>query len=76
MHNIVALGKDDDFVARNVELQGGALTNRRLNEWILVAPTCLINFPIILSESPFEYMLAVSMVLTPRSQAALSKGIA
>lgn len=35
-----------------------------------------MNFPIILSDSPFEYIFAVSMVLRPLSHAAFKTGIA
>jgi hypothetical protein len=37
-------------------------------------PTCLIAFPMIFSDSPFEYTFAVSQVVTPFSHAALSSG--
>ena len=36
--------------------------------------TCLINLPMIRSDEPFEYKFAVSIVVTPRSHAVLSKG--
>lgn len=38
--------------------------------------TFLMNFPMITSERPFEYKLAVSSVVTPRAQAASRRGIA
>ena len=44
-------------------------------EWI-DERTCFMNVAMIFSESPFEYVLAVSMVLIPASHAALRRGTA
>ena len=51
-------------------VQNGKDELDRMNE----LKTCFKNFPIIRSDSPLEYTFAVSIVVTPRSQAAFKSG--
>jgi hypothetical protein len=70
--NEPCLGNNDEVVAGNIVLAW--CLSIRVIERLKINATALRNLPTISSDSPFEYMFAVSTVLIPQSQAALRMG--